>query len=152
MIAQSDINSWLLALNNHLKDLLVNDLGQYDLIVNNAVRGTIPSIKIEPRITENNTQFRLRDKSGIECIVHRELGFKHQYMSGGSKLSLDFKIELVQYKREVSLNNAVLKIVLDDYFEIYKDPIITPSVESPTGIILERAIIEVNVTQRIQLN
>lgn len=149
MITEAQEQTWFKYLVDTLKDVLDGDLGRYQLAVNPATE--IPSIYVKSKELNPN-QWRFKEGSGVECIVHRGIGVKREPIMGANILNFTFPVELVQHNLEKSLTIPVIKIVQEKRFIIYKDPIVTPQQETPVGFAFGRAILEIEVSQRMEFN
>lgn len=149
MITKEEENSWFKYLVDNLKIVLGGDLGKYQLAANPATE--IPSIYVKSKELNPN-QWKFKEGSGIECVVHRSIGMRREPIMGANILNFKFPIELIQRNLSESLVISVVKIVQAKQFIIYKDPVISPQQELPTGFAFERAILEIEVSQRMEFN
>ena len=105
---------------------------------------TIPAIYRKTKeLSLNKWQMR---EDGILAIIHESLDIKPIFLLGSSALSICFEIELVQYDRTKTNSLAIMRLLSNSYFDVFKDPVTTPQVELPEGIAYERSLIEVNTT------
>jgi hypothetical protein len=149
MITETQEKTWFKYLVDTLKDVLDGDLGRYQLAANPATE--IPSIYVKSKELNPN-QWKFKEGSGIECIVHRSIGMKREPIMGANILNFTFPIELVQHNLGKTLTIPVIKIVQEKRFIIYKDPIVTPQQEIPAGFAFGRAIIDIEVSQRMEFS
>lgn len=143
-ITETNLNEALKFLKAKLSEILAPDLGQYELLVNSTVKSTTPSIWIEPPPLPQN--YRLRDKSGIECIINREGDIAVTPLLGAKQITQDFVIKLTQYNLQKCLRLPVLKVLDAKYWEIEKDPIIQPLIELSEGFSYPQGIIKLTVS------
>ena len=105
---------------------------------------TIPAIYRKTKeLSLNKWQMR---EDGILAIIHESLDIKPIFLLGSSALSVCFEIELVQYDRTKTNSLAIMRLLSNSYFDIFKDPVTTPQVELPEGVAYERSLIEINTT------
>ena len=146
MITEAQEKTWFKYLVDNLKIILDGELGWYQLANNPATE--IPSIYVKSKELNPN-QWKFKEGSGIECIVHRSIGIKREPIMGANILNFVFPIELIQHNLEKSLTVSIVRIVQAKQFIIYKDPIVIPQKEIPVGFAFERAKIEIEVSQRM---
>ena len=145
---EAEEKAWFAWLVDHFKTLLQDELGTFELVSKPSV--TTPAIYVKTR--ELNSNFRIKKNAlGVECIIHRNIKFKTEPMIGGRILHMNFPIELVQHDLDKGLTISILKILQDKEFIIRKEPVKTPQMETPNGVALERVIIEIEVSQRVNL-
>ena len=140
---QADLDNTLLAINKTLRLILADDLGQYQLMKNNVVSATIPSIRVEPPILD--TQFRMSPKSGIECIISRTVDLtSFASFNLSVEIYTKYSIQLRQFNPELSTQLATMKIIASEAFTILDTPRTVPYTELTTGIAFESTLIKVS--------
>jgi hypothetical protein len=149
MITETEENSWFKYLTDNLKIILEDDLGRYQLAANPTTE--IPSIYVKTRELKPN-QWKFKEGSGVECVVHKSVEIKPEPIMGANILNMTFKVELIQHNVEKTLTIPVTKIVQAKQFIIYKEPVISPQQETPVGFAFERAILEIEVSQRMDFS
>jgi hypothetical protein len=149
MISAEEEKTWFKYLVETIKVILADDLGTYQLTKDPATE--IPSIYVKSKELNPN-QWRFKENSGVECIVHRGVQIKPEPIMGANILNMVFSVELVQRNRENSLTVSVVKMLQSKAFIIRKEPIITPQAETPVGFAFERAKIEIEVSQRMNIS
>jgi hypothetical protein len=147
-LSRTDTDSHLETLKNTLVDTIGDELGRYELIQKPTV--LIPAIYVSPPELDQN-QFRIKDNSGIECIISRSKEIKVDPMIGANRINLDYRIELVQHDLRKDTSIATMRVCNSRAFEVLKSPIVIPYMETPRGLSLERSIIKITVAYREEL-
>lgn len=143
LITQEQQDLWFETLQSKVREILTtpsNLLGVLEFSLD--TNKTIPAIYIKAKELSLN-KWRMRADSGILCIIHNALQIKPEPLMGSQGLIAEFKIELVQYNRNLTNNEAVIRLTTNNYLDIYKAPITTPQMELPSGVAYERTIITV---------
>ena len=144
-LTQNDLNIWFSTLEQKVREVMQdgeNLLGTLEFSLDTTK--TIPAINRKTKdLSLNKWQMR---EDGILAIIHESLDIKPIFLLGSSALSICFEIELVQYDRTKTNSLAIMRLLSNSYFDVFKDPVTTPQVELPEGIAYERSLIEVNTT------
>ncbi len=144
-LTQNDLNIWFSTLEQKVRDVMQdgeNLLGTLEFSLDTTK--TIPAIYRKTKeLSLNKWQMR---EDGILAIIHESLDIKPIFLLGSSALSVCFEIELVQYDRTKTNSLAIMRLLSNSYFDIFKDPVTTPQVELPEGVAYERSLIEINTT------
>ena len=144
-LTQNDLNIWFSTLEQKVREVMQdgeNLLGTLEFSLDTTK--TIPAIYRKTKeLSLNKWQMR---EDGILAIIHESLDIKPIFLLGSSALSICFEIELVQYDRTKTNSLAIMRLLSNSYFDVFKDPVTTPQVELPEGIAYERSLIEVNTT------
>jgi len=141
---QENINQRLLYLNTALKDIIGNDLGQYQLIKGAKVVAVTPAIRTHPPVLD--TEFKMVPKSGIECIINRSVDIQTETaLSNGQSVFENYSIQLRQFDPSKSTQGVVLRIIGDKRFQVFESPRIVPYTELSTGIVFEACTLRIIV-------
>ncbi len=144
-LTQNDLNIWFSTLEQKVREVMQdgeNLLGTLEFSLDTTK--TIPAIYRKTKeLSLNKWQMR---EDGILAIIHESLDIKPIFLLGSSALSVCFEIELVQYDRTKTNSLAIMRLLSNSYFDIFKDPVTTPQVELPEGVAYERSLIEINTT------
>lgn len=111
----NEFNELLKTMRDCLAEILVDDLGIYEILSGTQVVGQVPSIRVGNSTNNKNTRFKAN--SGIECVISfPEIKSKPQL---GSKFKeLKYCLVLVQYDTTKSTSVAVNKILGEDSFQV----------------------------------
>lgn len=135
----------LLKIRNGLQLILgidgLNLLGVYEVVQNNIVVSTVPSIKIRYPLQKENITTRLRKESGIECTIESEQDIITRPSKFGHRFDKYYQVILDQHKPLGDLTTAVEGIISSNYFDIPESPVVREAIKNETGTIPPRALL-----------
>jgi hypothetical protein len=139
---QAQIDARFKYLSDTIKKLLKAELGQYELVKGNTVIKTFPSIWTKPPALP--TEYRMKEKSGIEVIISRESDLSQQSaFSNVLELYEKYTLTLRQYDTGKTNQLAVTKLLASNFFIIIDQPRTVPYTQLSSGLVYETTTVKI---------
>jgi hypothetical protein len=139
---QAQIDSRFKYLSDKIKQLLKAELGQYELLKANKVIQRLPAIWTEPPALP--TEYRMREKSGIEVIISRDSELTQQSaFNNVLELYEKYSLTLRQYDTSKTTQLAVTKLLNSNLFVIVDQPRSVPFTQLTSGLIYETTTVKI---------
>lgn len=140
--SQAQIDARFKYLNNTIKQLLKSELGQYELIKASKVIKTLPAVWTEPPVLP--TEYRMKEKSGIEVIISRESDLSQQSaFNNVLELYEKYTLTLRQYNTAKTTQLAVTKLLNSNLFVIIDQPRTIPYTQLSSGLVYETTTVKI---------
>ena len=140
--SQAQLDARFKYLNNTIKQLLKSELGQYELIKANKVIKTLPAVWTEPPVLP--TEYRMKEKSGIEVIISRESDLSQQSaFNNVLELYEKYTLTLRQYDTAKTTQLAVTKLLNSNLFVIIDQPRTVPYTQLSSGLVYETTTVKI---------
>jgi hypothetical protein len=140
--SQAQIDARFKYLNNTIKQLLKSELGQYELVKASKVIKTLPAVWTEPPVLP--TEYRMKEKSGIEVIISRESDLSQQSaFNNVLELYEKYTLTLRQYDTAKTTQLAVTKLLNSNLFVIIDQPRTVPYTQLSSGLVYETTTVKI---------